>query len=68
MVSRIPKDDLVPSLKSATAACGTKGEYAKGAHSFAILALIDPAKVKAASPTHAGRLLDLLDRICAVNE
>jgi hypothetical protein len=40
-----------------------KGEYSKGQHSFEILALIDPAKVRAASP-HAGRLLNVLDRIC----
>jgi hypothetical protein len=48
-------------MKQATKDC-QKGEYSKGQHSFQILALIDPAKVRAASPKHAGRLLDVLDR------
>jgi len=37
------------SLKTATAHCKTKAEYGKGAHSFKLLALIDPAKVTGAS-------------------
>lgn len=60
----IPKADLYEGMKSATKDC-QKGEYSKGQHSFQILALIDPAKVRAASPQHAGRLLDVLDRECA---
>lgn len=64
-IDNIPKADLFTGLKSATRACVTKGEYSKGGHSFAILALIDPAKVRAASPAHAGRLLDVLHRVCA---
>jgi hypothetical protein len=63
-IDNIPKADLFAGLKLATRACPTKGAYSKGGHSFAILALIDPAKVRASSPAHAGRLLDLLDRIC----
>ncbi len=63
-IDMIPKADLWAGLKAATTACPTKGEYSKGGHSFKILALIDPIKVRAASPVHAGRLLNLLDRIC----
>lgn len=64
-IDNIPKADLFAGLKAATRACPTKGEYSKGGHSFEILALIDPVKVRAASPLHVGRLLDVLDRICA---
>jgi hypothetical protein len=63
-IDNIPKADLFAGLKQATRACPTKGEYSKGGHSFAILALIDPAKVRASSPSYAGRLLDVLDRVC----
>lgn len=63
-IDNIPKADLFAGLKLATKACPTKGEYSKGRHSFEILALIDPARVRASSPLHAGQLLDLLDRIC----
>ena len=63
-IDNIPKADLFAGLKAATRACPTKGEYSKGGHSFEILALIDPAKVSASSPVHAGRLLNVLDRIC----
>jgi len=63
-IDNIPKADLFAGMKSATKACPTKGEYSKGGHSFEILALIDPAKVRASSPVHAGRLLNALDRIC----
>lgn len=63
-IDNIPKADLLAGLKAATRACPIKGEYSKGGHSFEILALIDPAKVRAASPMHAGRLLNVLDRIC----
>lgn len=64
-IDNIPKADLFSGLKLATKACTTKGEYSKGGHSFAILAMIDPAKVRAASPVHVGRLLDMLHRVCA---
>jgi hypothetical protein len=63
-IDNIPKRDLFAGMKLATSACPTKGEYSKGGHSFEILAIIDPAKVRASSPVHAGRLLDALDRIC----
>jgi hypothetical protein len=63
-IDNIPKADLFTGLKSATRACVTKGEYSKGGHSFAILALIDPARVRDASPEHAGRLFDVLHRVC----
>ena len=61
-IDNIPKADLYDGMKLATKDC-QKGEYSKGQHSFQILSLIDPAKVRAASP-HAGRLLDVLDREC----
>jgi hypothetical protein len=54
----IPKSDLFDGLKRATRNC-SKGEYSKGQHSFDILALIDPSKVRSASP-HAERLLKAL--------
>jgi hypothetical protein len=63
-IDNIPKADLFAGMKLATRACQTKGEYSKGRHSFEILALIDPAKVRASSPVHAGRLLSVLDRKC----
>lgn len=45
----IPKDDLEPKLKHASRQT-QKGEYHKTKHGFAILALLDPAKVGDASP------------------
>ena len=63
-IDNIPKADLFAGMKFATKACSSKGEYSKGGHSFEILALIDPARLKVSSPMHAGRLLDLLNRIC----
>jgi hypothetical protein len=62
-IDNIPKADLFAGLKAATRACPTKGEYSKGGHSFEILAMIDPARVRASS-VHVGRLLNVLDRIC----
>lgn len=64
-IDNIPKSDLFDGLKMATTACPTKGEYSKGGHSFAILALIDPAKVRASSP-HAGRLLNVVNQTCTL--
>jgi len=63
-IDNIPKADLYAGMQKATTASQTKGEYSKGQHSFHILALIDPAKVRAGSPQHAGTLLDVLDREC----
>lgn len=64
-IDNIPKADLYGGMQLATKACQAKGEYSKGQHSFQILELTDPAKVKTASPLYAGRLLDVLDRECA---
>jgi hypothetical protein len=46
----ILKNDLEPKLKHASRPTKTKGEYHKTRHGFALLALIDPAKVEVASP------------------
>jgi len=62
-IDNIPKADLFAGLERATRDC-QKGEYSKGDHSFKILALIDPEKVRAASPVHAERLLSVLDGVC----
>jgi len=63
-VEAIPKADLFAGLQRATKDC-QRGEYAKGEHSFQILARSDPARVRAASP-FAKRLLRVLDRTCAL--
>jgi Domain of unknown function (DUF4276) len=63
-IDNIPKGDLLAGMQMATRDCLKKGEYSKGQHSFEILAQINPARVRAASPVHAGRLLNVLDRIC----
>jgi hypothetical protein len=62
-VEMVPKADLFSGLRAATRDC-QKGEYSKGAHSFQILARINPAKVRAASPVWCDRLLCALDRLC----
>ena len=49
-IEAVPKSDLEPKLKSASRQTKTKGEYHKTRHGFALLALIDPKKVEAASP------------------
>ena len=61
-VENIPKIDLISGLQRATKDC-QKGEYAKGDHSFQILACLDPAKVRASSP-HAELFLKILDQKC----
>ncbi|MFO0588414.1 MAG: DUF4276 family protein [Polyangiaceae bacterium] len=43
----------------------TKGTYAKGPHSFKLLATIDPAKVRASSPW-AERFFSVVDRLDAL--
>jgi hypothetical protein len=63
-IDNIPKADLLSGLQAATRDCARKGEYSKGEHSFELLALIDPEKVKNSSPNHAGRLLAILDEKC----
>lgn len=55
----IRKDDLEPCLKHASRPCEPKGEYRKVKHGFALLALINPAKVERASP-HAKSFNDFL--------
>jgi len=57
-VEQIPKDDVLQGLRNATRHT-QKGDYDKGEPSFQILAVIDPSKVKNASP-HASRFLDHL--------
>jgi hypothetical protein len=62
-VETIPKSQLFSGLQAATKDC-LKGEYSKGEHSFKILAQIDTAKVRAASPIWCERFLGSLDRLC----
>jgi hypothetical protein len=54
-VERVSKHEVLAKLKAASRGARTRGEYHKTKHGFALLALIDPAKVRATSP-HAGRL------------
>jgi len=61
-IENIPKADLFAGLQRATQDC-QKGEYAKGEHSFQILARIDPARVRSSS-AFAERFLNVLDRTC----
>jgi hypothetical protein len=61
-VELITKTDVEASLKQATRST-TKGPYQKSSHGFALLALIDPTKVRAASP-HAALFFDTLARYC----
>lgn len=58
-VENIPKRDVFAALEGATSACIPKGQYRKGAHSFEVLAMLDPEKVAQASP-YARRLFDTL--------
>jgi hypothetical protein len=57
-IEQIPNRSLLPGLKHASKQT-SKGPYDKTRHAFALLALIDPQKLRAASP-HAGRLFDVL--------
>jgi hypothetical protein len=52
-IEPILKEDLEPSLVNATRAIKSKGPYHKTRHAFALLTLIDPAKVGRASPRAA---------------
>lgn len=56
-VESVPKRAVFDGLAKATKACKTKLPYNKGAHSFEVLNLVDPALVAAASPW-AKRFLD----------
>lgn len=59
-VESIPKNIIFHSLKMATRRSESKGEYGKGKHSFEILGLIDPKKVRNVAP-NADRLLRKLE-------
>lgn len=59
-VEIVPKDDVLDKLRRATRDT-TKGSYKKGSHSFNILAILNPDKVKQASP-YAKRFLEQLDQ------
>jgi Domain of unknown function (DUF4276) len=48
-IELLDKQSVYHALAAATKDCKTKAPYAKGEHSFALLAQIDPAKVTAAS-------------------
>ena len=49
-IEKTGKQQLYDALAKATSGCKTKSAYGKGEHSFKLLALVDPAKVVAASP------------------
>lgn len=57
-IEDVPKQDVLSRLERATSDTG-KGRYSKGAHSFDILAMLDPEKVTKASH-HAKRFIDSL--------
>lgn len=60
-VEQVSKGDVLKGLKKASH--DTKqGAYGKGAHSFKILACIDPAKVREVAP-YVERFLSHLDRV-----
>lgn len=63
-VEDVPKKDVERALQSATRDTNTKGEYHKGRHSFALLALVDPELIRQRSP-YAARFFDALRRHCA---
>lgn len=62
-IENIERKDIFAKLSLATRKSKTKGEYGKGAHSFDILAMIDPKKVIVRSPW-AKRLIDYLLASC----
>lgn len=61
-IEAVPKQDVLRALLAATRQSKTKGTYSKSGHSFQLLALIDPAKVRGASP-HAEHLALALLRL-----
>ena len=61
-IQAIAKEDVLSALRGATRDCKTKDAYQKGAHSFALLAMVDPRKVTDAA-SWAKRLIDTLDRM-----
>ena len=60
-IEAVPKQDIIKGLEQATRATRKKN-YNKGKHSFEILALLDPAKVRKQSP-YADRFFEELQRI-----
>jgi hypothetical protein len=62
-VEAIPKPQLCSALERATRDTKTKGRYEKW-HGFALIGLVDPAKVRAVAP-HAARFFDELATACA---
>lgn len=60
-IENISKPNVYKSLEAATKGCQSKGSYGKGAHSFKLLALIDPQKVLSQSPW-AQRLIDEIEK------
>lgn len=61
-VEEVSKADLARGLERATHATATKGCYAKGRHSFAVLAELDVRQLRSASPW-AERFFATLDRL-----
>ena len=59
LIEGVPKKDLFDVLARATAGSKTKGPYSKSKHSWDLLALIDPARVRTAAP-HAERLFQAI--------
>jgi hypothetical protein len=57
-IEQIPKPALVPMLEHASQQ-SSKGPYHKTRHGFALLALINPQRLRDAS-LHASRLFDVL--------
>lgn len=57
-LEQVTKERVFKGLADATLRA-KKGSYDKGAHSFALLALLDPARVRVSSPA-AGRLIAFL--------
>ncbi len=58
-VEDVPKQDVLDGLERATG--GTASRYNKGTHSFTILGMLDPEKVKKLSP-HANRFIESLTK------
>jgi hypothetical protein len=63
-IEQVTKADLERALKASTRATQSKGRYDKGAHSFLLLALVDPARVSKRAP-HARRFFEALTRSCS---
>lgn len=61
-LEEVPKKDLHDKLEAATRQTKTKGKYTKS-HAFELIAMVDPAKVRKASP-HAERFFSFLEEKC----